>query len=436
MKNLIFIIVSLLCLTACQWNLDKFDLDGNIYDCEKTCVNGVCDELKNECICNKGWGGKDCDMEVVTFESILILKDVINEYGYISDFLEIEGFDITSDGGYIVTGTKGTNSIEVYFPFLMKIDKSGRLEWEKILNESIYPTSIMQVSGEYFISNYRSVLKLDQNGNSIWEKGYNGSISQIKSSNGENLLLFGHVRDSLRAGVSNVWISEIDINGEQIWEASNSISRSDRVSEALNDNSGFLIMNSTSYVENEILSLNGSADIILLKTDLVGETIWLKNYGGSDADIGRTLAKTFNNEYLVGGYSKSSDFDFSRNYGNYDALAMKIDSNKNILWQKNYGGSSSDYMLSIKTIDDLTYVFGGYTYSNDINVSYNYGSSDFWLVKIDLNGNIIWEKTYGSSGDEILSDMQVTPDGGFIMVGTKDGKDIYIVKTDANGNVQ
>jgi len=65
----------------------------------------------------------------------------------------------------------------------------------------------------------------------------------------------------------------------------------------------------------------------------------------------------------------------------------------------------------------------------------NNGQNDFWLVKIEPTGNIIWEKTYGTSGDEVLSDMQVTSDGGFIMIGTKNGKDIYIVKTDANGNL-
>jgi len=422
MKNLIFIIASLLCLTACQWDLDKFDLDGNVYDCENTCVNGVCDELKNECICDEGWSGRDCDVEVLTFEKSIVLPETYNNDGVVLYYSSPNTIEITKDNGYIICGEKSNPGYEEYRMLLTKISKYGDTVWEKNLIEYGRCFSIITTENGYLVSTGSTLLNIDLNGNLNFEKKYDGVISKILSKQENSFFLVG-------TKTSNFWIAEININGDIIWQNNFGSEAYDSVYEATLVNNGILILSAVLW------NLNRSFDAILYKTDLMGNLLWSKNYGGSSLDVGRVVNTTLDEQYLIAGYSDSYDFDLENNYGNSDAWAFKCDKNGNLLWSKNYGGSGSEYFYSIQLTNDGNYIMAGHTSSSDIDLSFNNGKTDFWLVKTDSSGNIIWERSYGTSGDEVLSDMQVTSDGGFVMVGTKDNKDIYIVKTDANGNL-
>jgi len=436
MKNLIFIIVSLLCLTACQWDLDKFDLGGNVYDCEETCVNGVCDELKNECICSEGWSGKDCDVEEVTFEKTLTLAQFVDESGNLSNGNLIEAIEITKEGDYIMVGRTFFDQFETYVTYIAKVSSYGEIVWEKLPGfsyESV--TSILQTSDGYFITLRRSLIKINEFGDIIWIKKYNTTISQILNSQDGNLLLFGSISDSIRTGITNYWISKINSSGEQIWETNHHVSRFDIVKKAKIIKDGILILSEATPTNNDILNINGINDIILVKTDLKGNLVWLNNYGGTKNERGYDLFNSFDNTFLIVGNSNSNDISLNRNFGESDAWIFEIDNSGNLIWQMNFGGSKADTFSYISLTNDNNLILCGYTNSNDINVSFNNGSSDFWLVKIDSERNIIWEKTYGTAQNEHLIDMKATPDGGFILVGTKDNEDIYIVKTDANGNI-
>jgi ribosomal protein S11 len=170
----------------------------------------------------------------------------------------------------------------------------------------------------------------------------------------------------------------------------------------------------------------GNEDIILIKTDANGNIIWAKTYGGIDPDLAHSVQQTSDGGYILAGYTLSFGAGF------YDAFLVKTDANGNIIWPKTYGGTYYDYAYSVQQTSDGGYIVAGYTYS--------FSAGDILLIKTDANGNIIWAKTYGGTYWDEAYSVQQTSDGGYIVAGYTDsfgagGSDIFLIKTDANGNV-
>ncbi len=119
---------------------------------------------------------------------------------------------------------------------------------------------------------------------------------------------------------------------------------------------------------------------------------------------------------------------------------VKLDAGGNLIWQKTIGGVGGDFLTAIQQTIDGSYIAGGYSSSNDADASGNNGSFDFWAVKLDVSGNILWHKMIGGSQDERSRDLQKTADGGYIMAGTTASvitgkRDCFVVKLDASGNI-
>ena len=117
-----------------------------------------------------------------------------------------------------------------------------------------------------------------------------------------------------------------------------------------------------------------------------------------------------------------------------DVLLIKTDANGNIIWAKTYGGTDWDYATSVQQTSDGGYIVASYTQS------FGAGYYDIFLLKTDANGNIVWAKTYGGTGIEYAYSVQQTSDGGYIAAGGTfsfgaGGRDIFLIKTDANGNI-
>lgn len=155
---------------------------------------------------------------------------------------------------------------------------------------------------------------------------------------------------------------------------------------------------------------------------LLGQILieWEKNYGGSEDDYFTCLTPTDDSGFLLGGTSTSNDGDVGANNGDKDFWLVKIDAWGAIVWEKNYGGSDYDWLNAIAPAHDGGFILGGQSVSVDGDVSDNNlteGSLDYWLVKIDALGNIEWEQDYGGTAREYLYAIQATSDGGYISGG-------------------
>src|SRR6185312_15150574 len=98
-----------------------------------------------------------------------------------------------------------------------------------------------------------------------------------------------------------------------------------------------------------------------------------------------------------------------------------------IIWQKTYGGSGNDIAASIQQTTDLGYIVAGYTRSTDGDITKNNGGSDYWILKLDSTGTIVWQNTFGGSQDDEATSVQQTNDGGYIVAGYADSDDSDVV---------
>ncbi|MDR0665109.1 MAG: hypothetical protein LBF86_06275, partial [Helicobacteraceae bacterium] len=160
-----------------------------------------------------------------------------------------------------------------------------------------------------------------------------------------------------------------------------------------------------------------------------------KSLGGSDYDYATSIQQTKDNGYTVAGYSYSNDGDVTENYGNYDFWIVKLNANGAIVWQKSLGGSNSDWATSIQQTKDNGYIIAGYSYSTDGNVTGHHGSTDntdCWIVKLNANGAIEWQKSLGGSDYDYANSIQQTSDGGYIIAGSSYSTDGNV--TDHHGS--
>ena len=173
----------------------------------------------------------------------------------------------------------------------------------------------------------------------------------------------------------------------------------------------------------------GSGDVFLVKTDANGNVQWAKTYGGTGGEIAHSVQQTSDGGYIVAGYTTS----FGAGWG--DAFLVKTDANGNVQWAKTYGSTGDEYIITVQQTSDGGYIGAGAT------SSFGAGGLDFFLIKTDANGNLQWAKTYGGTGlDSVYYSVQQTSDGGYIVAGYTTsfgagGEDIFLVKTDANGNI-
>jgi len=174
----------------------------------------------------------------------------------------------------------------------------------------------------------------------------------------------------------------------------------------------------------------GGGDFFLIKTDAYGNLQWAKTYGGTNYDWPYSVQQTSGGGYILAGVTRSFGA------GGYDIFLIKTDANGNRQWAKTYGGTGEDnlWMTPFQQTSDGGYIVVGYT------SSFGAGGYDIFLIKTDANGNLQWAKTYGGTGEELRPAVQQTSDGGYIVASwtTSFGAgdwDAFLVKTDANGDI-
>ena len=172
--------------------------------------------------------------------------------------------------------------------------------------------------------------------------------------------------------------------------------------------------------------IDDSYDFWLAKTDENGTLEWSKNYGGYEFDYAFTVVLTSDGGFALSGVT------WSFGAGSNNFWLVKTDSEGNMLWNQTYGGESDEQPYSMIQTNDNGYAIAGYT------VSYGSGSSDFWLIKTDSNGNPLWNQTYGGYNWDVARSVIETDDGGYALTGEtgsfgSGNFDFWIIKTNQQG---
>jgi len=336
----------------------------------------------------------------------------------------------TIDDGYIAAGYAQSNDGDIIskanisYDFLIsKFSSENILEWQKHFggSENDKALDIIQTLGGDFIvlgssessdldvsENAGSkdfwLVKLSNNGMLLWEK----SFGFLGEDYGTTLL---ETKDGgfLITGVLDVSAS----NGQG---------------------------NAKSTIIN-----HAGGDYWVLKTNNLGALEWSRYFGGSFTEIPLGIVETDNHNYIIVGSSDSNDFNISNNNGSYDFWMTKIAPDGSLLLEKTFGGSEIDEASAIIATNDGNFIIVGDTRSADKDVSKNNGAADIWVLKVSKEGNLIWEKTIGGSSFEVAKAIYKTQDNGFLIAGSsrsldngfqnKGQNDALILKIDENGNL-
>lgn len=180
---------------------------------------------------------------------------------------------------------------------------------------------------------------------------------------------------------------------------------------------GYIVAARSYSSDGDLTGNKGNLDCWIIKLDSLGTIVWQKNFGGSMYERASGINITSDGGYIVVGTTSSSDGDVTTNKGYFDVWAYKLDSLGNLIWQKTYGGTGDEYAYSIQQTFDGGYILAGETDSPDGDIVGFHGWTDGWVIKIDSIGNIIWQKPLGGSDIDGMFSIQETPDKGFISTG-------------------
>lgn len=149
---------------------------------------------------------------------------------------------------------------------------------------------------------------------------------------------------------------------------------------------------------------------------------WQRSLGGTLNDDVRSIKQTPDSGYILAGWSSSADSDVTVNHGGRDFWIVKTDAFGMIIWQKSYGGTLDDEANAVQLTTDGGYIVAGSSKSADGDVTLNHGNADFWVAKVDASGSLQWQKSFGGSQEDIATSVQQTTGGGYIICGnTKSG---------------
>ena len=230
--------------------------------------------------------------------------------------------------------------------------------------------------------------------------------------------------NSFGAGSQDIWLIKIDGERNVTWQKTYGGSAYDYANSVQQTaDGGYIIAGST-----ESFGV-ASEDVWVLKLDGNGDVVWQKTYGGdANYDYANSIQQTADGGYIVAGFTTS----FGE--GNGDAWVLKLDGNGDVVWQKTYGGSGTDFAYFVQQTAEGGYIVAGFTRS------FGESNGDAWLLKLDQDGNVTWQKAYGSTGTESANSIQQTSDGGYIVAGTTTTfstgpRDAWLLKLDQDGNV-
>jgi len=323
---------------------------------------------------------------------------------------------VVPDGGYIVTGMTDSDDGDVsgnnggYDLWIARTDDGGNLLWQTCMGgpgDDSGTDLIMTADDGYLVTGWTTlndqisgtergrdawIIKFDSENNIEWELMLGGQgddvLRQIIPANdGGYIAAGGSDSDD---GTSRVWVVKLSEAGHLIWEKLYGGAGEDGAyGIAPVYGTGYLVAGYTgpAFVAGKD---EGSMDASVIKITNNGTVEWEGSYGGSGFDRGHAiLFDRINNLAVVAGETDSSDGDVNGNHGNsLDLWAFALDTDGNLLWQKCLGGSATDSGKSLLELND-GYLFSGYTYSNDYDVSGNHGGSDLWTARIDFQEAIL-----------------------------------------------
>jgi hypothetical protein len=380
---------------------------------------------------------------------------------------EINAARQTSDGGYILVGetlsglegdkTEASRGGVDYW--VVKVDANGAKQWDRRFGGAGNDTGndVQQtLDGGYILGGYSDsgaggdkteasrdsfdywIVKIDATGAKQWDRRFGGSLNDygraVQQTSDGGYILGGYSysgadgdKTEASRGHRDYWIVKVAANGAKQWDRRFGGSQSDylRAMQQTLDGGYILIGFSISGADGDKTEASrGGHDYWIVKVAANGAKQWDRRFGGSNDDCANAVQQTADGGYILGGYSNSgADGDkteASRGWNDYWLVKMAANGAKQ--WDRRFGGSLNDYCISMQQALDGGYILGGYSNSgaDGDKTEASRGGSDFWIVKVDPQGQKRWDRRFGGTASEMLYSLRQTADGGYILGGHSD----------------
>jgi|JI61114C2RNA_FD_contig_51_162364_length_2588_multi_5_in_0_out_0_2 hypothetical protein len=375
--------------------------------------------------------------------------------------------DQTSDGGYImggytdsnIGGDKSENSWGVEDYWIVKMDNAGNIVWENTVGGGNYDKlyAVEETPDGGYIVGGQSlsgggwgdksesnkggydywIVKLDEDGVVEWDRSYGGlgndQLYNVQPTSDGGYLIAGTSDSGIsgdktenRVGNSDYWVIKTDASGNIIWQNDIGGLMFDNVYSAYETADGGYILGgtSTSGISGDKTAGNyGVVDYWIVKLNSAGTVVWDKTIGGTLNDYLYAVIPTADGGSIACGMSESglTGNKTDNTNGLYDYWVVKLDNSGNITWQNSIGGTGNDYAFvnAIDQTSDGGYAIAGYSQSliSGDKTEANTGSWDYWILKINSTGSILWQTVLGGVSGDYANAISATTDGGFIVGG-------------------
>lgn len=336
----------------------------------------------------------------------------------------------TLDGGYIIVGNANL------FAFLIKIDSSGDTIWTKRYWSGTTGNSVQQTpdSGYVFTGlitgngNDILLVKTNKFGDTVWTNRYGDANHQtgqsVRQTYDNGYIIAGYTASG--SGYYDIFLVKVDSLGVSEWTKTyGGVDYDFGLDVCETTDHGFAVVGYTRSFGA------GDFDVWLLRTDIDGDTLWTKLYGGAYYDAGHSIQQTSDDGLIIVGTLFGS-------YG--DVGLIKTDMNGDTSWTKRYGGANQDVGQSVKQTDDGGYIVSGHTYSMGPGTP---ECPNVYIIRTDSIGNSQWQKIMGREnyhdyGNSVLQ----TSDRGYLVAGsfayypTGEPDSIWLIKLEPDVDVK
>lgn len=314
------------------------------------------------------------------------------------------------------------------------------------------------ITGKLLPLNYDDIwiTRLDNLRNIVWQKclggNYYDNIGNISKTDDGGYIIIGttgsnnipgfHIGNT---GTVDIFVVKLNSSGDVEWQKCFGGSLSDQGFDIIQTIDGGYIFSGTTYSFDGDLNGffdSGYSSCWIVKINNLGIIDWQKRVGGNGYETAKSIKQLSDGGYVFTGSTSSINDAFSTNHGNYDILVVRTDTSGEIIWQKCFGGTNAETSENIKITNDGGFIIAGTSNSNDGNLTFNNGGNDFWILKLDTIGNLEWQKSIGTSGQDTATYVQQTSDNNFVVSGiinefqneTTNIGDAFILKLDVIGN--
>ena len=278
------------------------------------------------------------------------------------------------------------------------------------------------------------VLRLDASGNKVWEATLGGTgYEQLRGAsptpNGGVILVGNSAsppsgnKTAPLLGQKNIWVVLLDGEGNKLWDKSFAEAYAEAAAVECTSDGGFL-------VGGRIFSTTNLLDIFLVRLDASGNRLWERTFGTASPEGLSDLRKTSDDGFILAGAV------------NRDLWIIRIDTDGNKLWDRTFGGNEYGGPSRVRALNDGGFILGLPKGSPAV------GNYDYSVLRLDAAGNKVWEHDFGGTLVDYFCDVQVTLDEGFVVAGHStseadgnktaprrgDSYDLWLVRLDKDGN--